>query len=65
MLPFCLTIRTLATSPARAFVVGTNEVSHRMWIAGEAAKRSTWRELKAIQFALSAFKALLRGKCVK
>ena len=48
-----------------AFVVDTNEVSHRMWTAGEAAKRSTWRELKAIQFALSAFKALVRGKCVK
>ena len=48
-----------------AFVVGTNEVSHRMWTAGEAAKSSTWRELKAIQFALSAFKALVRGKCVK
>ena len=30
------------------FVVGTNEVSHCMWTAGEAAKSSTWRELKAI-----------------
>ena len=48
-----------------AFVVGTNEVSHPMWTACEAAKSSTWRELKAIQFALSAFKALVRGKCVK
>ena len=45
-----------------AFVVGTNEVSHRMWTACEEAKSSTWRELKAIQFA---FKALVRGKCVK
>ena len=35
-----------------AFVVGTNEVSHRMWTACEAVKSSTWRELKAIQFAL-------------
>ena len=48
-----------------AFVVGTNEVSHRMWTACEAVKSSTWRELKAIQFALSAFKALVRGKCIK
>ena len=48
-----------------AFVVGTNEVSHRMWTACEAAKSSTWRELRAIQFALSAFKASVRGKCVK
>ena len=48
-----------------AFVVGTNEVSHRMWTACEAVKSSTWRELKAIQFALSAFKDLVRDKCVK
>ena len=48
-----------------AFIVDTNEVSHRMWTACEAAKSSTWRKLKAIQFALSAFKALVRGKCVK
>ncbi|CAH3179381.1 unnamed protein product, partial [Porites lobata] len=48
-----------------AFVVGTNEVSHRMWTACEAAKSSTCRELKAIQFALGAFKASVRGKCVK
>ena len=48
-----------------AFVVGTNEVSHRMWTACEAAKSSTWRELKVIQFTLSAFKASVRGKCVK
>ena len=44
-----------------AFVVGTNEVSHRMWTACEAVKSSTWRELKAIQFALSAFKDSVRG----
>ena len=48
-----------------AFVVGTNEVSHRMWTACEAVKSSTWRELKAIQFALSAFKDSVRDKCVK
>ena len=45
--------------------VGTNEVSHRMWTACKAVKSSTWRELKAIQFALSAFKDSVRGKCVK
>ena len=48
-----------------AFVVGTNEVSHRMWTACEAVKSSTWRELKAIQFALSAFKDSVRDKCIK
>ena len=65
-IPFCLAIRTLATFVAcGAFVVGTNEVSHRMWTACEAVKSSTWRELKAIQFALSAFKDSVRGKCVK
>ena len=34
-----------------AFLVGTDEVSHRMWNAREVAKSSTWRELKAIHFA--------------
>ena len=48
-----------------AFVVGTNEVSHRMWTACEAVKSSTWRELKAIQFPFSALKDSVRGKCVK
>ena len=38
------------------FVVGTNEVSHRMWSPCEAAKSSAWRELKAIHFALTSFK---------
>jgi len=39
-----------------AFLVGTNEVSHRMWSPCEAAKSSAWRELKAIHFALTSFK---------
>ena len=42
-----------------------DEVSHRMWSAREVAKSYTWRELKAIHFALTTFKALVQGKCVK
>ena len=48
-----------------AFLVGTEEVSHRMWNAREVAKSSRWRELKAIHFALTSFKALVEGKRVK
>ncbi len=60
MLPFLFSYSDASNVACGAFVVGTNEVSHRMWTACEAAKSSTWRELKAIQFALSAFKALVR-----
>jgi len=48
-----------------AFLVGTNEVSHRMWSPCEAAKSSAWRELKGIYFALTTFKTLVQGKSVK
>ena len=48
-----------------AFLVGTNEVSHRTWSPCEAAKSSAWRELKAIHFASTSFKALVQGKSVK
>ena len=65
MLPLLFSYSDASNVACGAFVVGTNEVSHRMWTACEAAKSSTWRELKAIQFALSAFKASVRGKCVK
>ena len=65
MLPFLFSYSDASYAACGAFVVGTNEVSHRMWTACEAVKSSTWRELKAIQFALSAFKALVRGKCIK
>jgi len=48
-----------------AFLVGTNEVSHRMWSPCEAAKSSAWKELKAIHFSLTSFKTLVQGKSVK
>ena len=48
-----------------AFVVGTNEVTHCMWSTQEIAESSIWRKLKAIQFSLNSFKALVRGKCIK
>ncbi|CAH3185192.1 unnamed protein product, partial [Porites lobata] len=64
ILPFCLAIRTLATSPARLLLWALMRCPIVCGLL-EAAKSSTWRELKAIQFALSAFKASVRGKCVK
>jgi len=48
-----------------AFLVGTNEVSHRTWSPCKAAKSSAWREVKAIHFASTSFKALVQGKSVK
>lgn len=40
-------------------------VCYRMWTANERAKSSTWRELKAIQFCLLAFRSSLEGNIVK
>ena len=48
-----------------AYLVGTEEVSHRMWSSSEAEKSSTWRELKAVHFALTSFKNSVQGKSVK
>ena len=48
-----------------AYLGGTEEVSHRMWKSSEAEKSSTWRELKAVHFALTSFKDSVQGKSVK
>ena len=48
-----------------AYVVGTEEVSHRMWSPCEAEKSYTWRELKAVHFALTSFKDSVQGRSVK
>ena len=48
-----------------AYLVGTEEVSHRMWSSSVAEKSSTWRELKAVHFALTSFKNSVQGKSVK
>jgi len=48
-----------------AYLVGTDAVSYRMWEESEASKSSTWRELKAIEFALSSFVHLIKAKSVK
>ena len=44
-----------------AFVQGSSLVSHRNWSMVESQKSSTWRELVAIKFALTAFEAHLSG----
>ena len=48
----------------RAYLGGTEEVSHRMWKSSEAEKSSTWRELKAVHFALTSLKDSVQGKSV-
>lgn len=48
-----------------AFISGENVVCSRMWNESEASKSSTWRELKAIEFALASFKNHLVDKSVK
>ena len=41
-----------------AYLVGTEEVSHRMWSSSEAEKSSTWRELNVEH---SRLKGLIQG----
>ena len=48
-----------------AYIAGTNNICHCMWSQQEATKSSTWRELKAIHFALMSFKSLVKDKSVK
>lgn len=48
-----------------AFIVSCGElVAHKMWSEGEASMSSTWRELKAIQYALYSFVHFLKGQSV-
>lgn len=42
-----------------------NFIFHLMWSESEKIKSSTWREIKAVELALSSFKHSLAGKCVK
>ena len=54
--PLLITYWDASSVACGTYVVGTNEVSHRMWSVREVAKSFTWRELKAIHFALISFK---------
>ena len=38
---------------------------HKMWDENEMTKSSTWREMKAIEYALISYKDELRGSAVK
>ena len=63
--PFLLSFSDASNVACGAYLVGTEGVSHRMWSSSEAEKSSTWRELKAVQFALTSFKNSVQGKTVK
>ena len=63
--PFLLSFSDASNVACGAYLVGTEEVSHRMWSSSEAEKSSTWRELKAVHFALTSFKNSVQGKSVK
>ena len=60
ILPYKAPLLTTYSDPSSVacgtYVVGTNEVSHRMWSVREVDKSFTWRELNAIHFALISFK---------
>ena len=63
--PFLLSFSDASNVACGAYLVGTDEVSHRMRSPCEAEKSSTWRELKAVHFALTSFKDSVQGKSVK
>lgn len=63
--PFLLSFSDASNVACGAYLVGTEEVSHRMWSSSEAEKSSTWTELKAVHFALTSFKNSVQGKTVK
>ena len=63
--PFLLSFSDASNVSCGAYLVGTEEVSHRMWSSSEAEKSSTWRELKVVHFALTSFKNSVQGKSVK
>ena len=63
--PFLLSFSDASNVACGAYLVGTEEVSHRMWSSSEAEKSSTSRELKAVHFALTSFKDSVQDKSVK
>lgn len=64
-MPFLLSFSDASNLACGAYLVGTEEVPHRMWSSSETLKSSTWRELKAVHFALTSFKDSIQGKSVK
>ena len=54
--PFLHSFSDASNVACGAYLVGTEEVSHRIWSSSEAEKSSTWRALKAVHFALTSFR---------
>ncbi|CAC5395804.1 unnamed protein product [Mytilus coruscus] len=44
---------------AAGFVANSDYMMHKQWLQREAIKRSTWRELKAVELSIDSFKHLL------
>ena len=63
--PLLLSFSDASNVACGAYLVGTEEVSHRMWSSSEAEKSSTWRERKAVHFALTSFNNSIQGKSDK
>lgn len=63
--PLLLSFSDASNMAYGAYLVGTEEVSHRLWSSSEAEKSSAWRELRAVHFALTSLKNSVQGKSVK
>ena len=59
--PFLFSFSDASNVASGAYLVGTEEVSHRMWNSSESEKSSTRRELKVVHFALTSFKDSVRA----
>ena len=62
--PFSLSSVSDASNVVCCAYLGNTEEVSRMWKSSEAEKSSTWRELKAVHFALTPFKDSVQGKSV-
>lgn len=64
--PKLLSFSDASQTGCGAFISGSeSEVCYRSWNVSEAAQSSTWRELKAIEFALCSFREKLTCKSVR
>lgn len=64
-IPAVLSFSDASSVACGAVISGNNAICHRMWNDLETKQSSTWRELKAIHFALLSFHHLISGKSVR
>ena len=64
--PKCFAYSDASSTGCGAYTIMNQEfVCHNMWTEEEKRKSSTWRELSAIEFALSSFVSVLNDSHVK